>query len=534
MKGAKGLKQVMFLGGMVVVLSLLLMGCCQNERSGGRDQVLQKNVMVQGDQFVDQQGRQVILNGINVVSKKQDEQYLFQAGPEFYRKLSEWGFNSIRFIIIWDGLEPEPGVYNESYLDEIEKRIQWAAQNKINVILDMHQDLFSVKYSDGAPEWATLDESKPHTTGAIWSDAYMMSEAVQTAFDNFWANKQAPDGVGLQDHYAQLWQHIAKRFSKHANVIGYDIMNEPFPGSSAMQAMPAMLTAYAGLVYQTTGKLMSEEELAQMWGHAESRMEALKMLSTRANYAPVIDALYQFNKHFEEVHLQTMYQKVSDAIRQVDDRTILFLEHSYFSNTGVRSSIKRTNLPDGTPDPLVAYAPHGYDLVTDTKDAASAKSERVEFIFDRIEEKGKELQMPVWMGEWGAYYSHSDAIVPVARHAVSLIERNLIGNAYWSYDPGTEKLGYFQKALWRPYPSNTTGQLLRYGFDHASRQFMMEWLEPEGATESTLIYVPRISKLATKEVGIKVEPIPGTDAGWVSVEPDKQAGKRKLVLQFEE
>lgn len=57
-----------------------------------------------------------------------------------------------------DRLEPEPGVYNEDYLKEIDERIQWAEQNNLFVVLDMHQDLFSVKYSDGAPEWATLDE----------------------------------------------------------------------------------------------------------------------------------------------------------------------------------------------------------------------------------------------------------------------------------------------------------------------------------------------------------------------------------------
>ena len=52
----------------------------------------------------------------------------------------------------------------------------------------MHQDLYSVLYADGAPKWATLTEGKPHKTGDIWSEAYMLSEAVQNAFDNFWAN----------------------------------------------------------------------------------------------------------------------------------------------------------------------------------------------------------------------------------------------------------------------------------------------------------------------------------------------------------
>src|SRR5690625_7193003 len=100
--------------------------------------------------------------------------------PELFRVFRDEGINVLRLGIIWDGLEPEPGQYNEAYLKEIDKRIEWAAKNNLYVFLDMHQDLFSVKYGDGAPEWATLDEDLPHVTGDVWSDAYLMSPAVQT------------------------------------------------------------------------------------------------------------------------------------------------------------------------------------------------------------------------------------------------------------------------------------------------------------------------------------------------------------------
>ncbi len=132
-----------------------LVSCVKNETI---EQVLPATITVKGDKFTDDQGREIILNGINIVSKDKAEGYIFQSGPELYENLQKWGVNCIRFIIIWDRLEPEPGVYNEDYLKEIDERIQWAEQNNLFVVLDMHQDLFSVKYSDGAPEWATLDE----------------------------------------------------------------------------------------------------------------------------------------------------------------------------------------------------------------------------------------------------------------------------------------------------------------------------------------------------------------------------------------
>ena len=95
-----------------------------------------------------------------------------------------------------------------------------------------------------------------------------------------------------------------------------------------------------------------------------------------------------------------MYQRVANAIREVDPRHVIFLEHSYFSNPGVSSAIRPVLTKAGTPDPQVAYAAHGYDLVTDTKDVAGASSERVRLIFSRMYETGKRTGMPVVLDEW--------------------------------------------------------------------------------------------------------------------------------------
>ena len=95
------------------------------------------------------------------------------------------------------------------------KLIGWAEKYGLYVFLDMHQDLYSCKYSDGAPEWATLTDERPHITegNMVWSDAYITSPAIQRAFDNFWANTPASDGVGIQEHYARAWRHVAKRYA---------------------------------------------------------------------------------------------------------------------------------------------------------------------------------------------------------------------------------------------------------------------------------------------------------------------------------
>ncbi len=485
-------------------------------------------ITVEGKKFVDHMGRQVILNGINVVNKSKEDNYLFEAGPEFYADLRSWGFNCIRFIIIWDGLEPESGVFNEEYLLEIDKRIKWAADHGIFVVLDMHQDLFSVKYSDGAPDWATLDEDKPHQAGEIWSDAYMISQAVQSSFDNFWENKAAPDGIGVQDHYANLWKHIASRYRNNPAVIGYDIMNEPFPGSSALQGIAQFMAAYGALVYQLTGEVLTEEQVASAWSE-ENRAAALEYLNSKENYSQLVNAVQDFNLDFDKQRLMPMYQKISNAIREVDTNKVIFLEHSYYSNIGVSSGIERVSLADGEPDPKVAYAPHAYDLVTDTKDAASSEWKRVAFIYDRINQKAEQLNMPAWLGEWGAYYNHDVSIVPVAQHAVSLIEQYLFGNAYWSYYHGVENQEYFKQALYRPYPAYVNGALEYYRYHHESQRFSVSWTE--GASKaSTVIYFPDLSLLDSdylKSHSLSVAPIVGSESGWVIVPADKP-GERQL------
>lgn len=518
---------------VITVISFFFVSCGNKAQQSTYQKILPTTITVKGDQFVDNYGRQVILNGVNVGSKNKEEGYIFQSGPELYAKLKKQGVNAIRFLIIWDGLEPEPGIYNEDYLKEIDQRIAWAADNDIFVVLDMHQDLFSVKYSDGAPEWATLDEGKAHATGEIWSDAYVLSEAVQTSFDNFWLNKPASDGIGIQDHYAALWKHIAKRYANNKTVIGYDIMNEPFPGSSGVQSTMILLGAYGQLHHKLTGEVLTEAQLGAIWADEEQRMEALNVISTKENYDFVISQLFDLVKEFESKNLQEMYQKVSNAIREVDTEHILFLEHSYYGNTGVASSIERVTLADGSPDPNVAYAPHGYDLVVDTKAAALAANERVNYIFNQMMKKGQQLKMPVWVGEWGAYYDNSESVIPTAISSINLIEEHLFGNAYWSYSNKLDQMEFFEKVLHRAYPAYTSGKLIRYHNDFDNGTFSMTWEENTTDNAATVVYIPHLSKLKEDETAsFSIDKIQDSDAGFLIIPASEKGGQRELKLTF--
>ncbi|MFN2110558.1 MAG: cellulase family glycosylhydrolase [Anaerolineae bacterium] len=454
-----------------------------------------KKIRIKDGRFVDAQERHVILHGINLVNKNPAEGYVFDAGPELFAALRDWGFNVLRFGVIWDGLEPEPGVYDEAYLERIDQQIAWAKEAGLLVFLDMHQDLYSVLFSDGAPAWATLTDGTPHLDlGGVWSDAYFTSMAVQTALDNFWSNTPAPDGIGLQDHYARMWAHLAQRYADEPAVIGYDIMNEPFPGSAAAQAQAAMFARGAELLASVAPSLAdSVEDLMNQWLTAEGRSTILQLLRDIELYTQVIDVTESIYSTFEKTQLMTLYRRVAQAIRAVDPASALFLETTMGSNMGVYSGIKPVILDGdradtGARDPAQVYAAHGYDLVVDTPDIAAASPERVELIFRRHGATAHHLGMPMLVGEWGAY-GRNPGTLPAAWHVVHQFEKLLCSDTYWAYEPGIEHFPCFQ-AIQRPYPERVAGTLQSYHYDPESGVFTCTWEEDGQITVPSRIYLP--------------------------------------------
>lgn len=493
--------------GRFVVLILLLaglLGTCTPKKlePGVLAEIYEGGMInVQGNRFIDSFGREVILSGFNYVNKDPGVNYRTKDSAEFYLQLNSLGINCLRIGIIWDGAEPEPGKYDDKYLNGIEQKVKWAGEHHIYVMLDMHQDLFGRKYSDGAPLWATLDDGQSHQTGAIWSDAYLMSAAIQRCFDNFWGNKPASDGIGIQDHYIALWKYLAKRFVKYKNVLGYDLMNEPFNGSGANMVMPLILTEYAKMLTEETGQAPpGDQELMMLWADENSRLKVLKKLAKADKYSRIIDAAFEPVRYFETTKLQPFYQRTADAVREEDSTHIIFLEHGYFSNTGIKTSIEPVKSKNGRLDPNQAYAAHAYDLIVDTKDADNQSNERVELIFTRISEASKRMNLPVLVGEWGAFYGMDSASIPSARFILALFERFKFGNTYWAYGANMENLPCFKSALLRPYPQFTSGVLSSYSYNHETGVFSCKWLDQPGVNHPTIIYIPDLKGLNKESI----------------------------------
>jgi endoglycosylceramidase len=536
---------------IILVLTLLLITgqACKQKGTGTQlncEYLTGGHISASGTRFIDTFGRQVIFKGINKVNKDQESNYTDADSAETYTRFEQWGFNCVRLGVIWDGVEPEPGKFDEKYLDKLEKRVNWAAQKGLYVLLDMHQDLYGIssskgiKMGDGAPQWATMTDNQPQVNGNIWSDSYLISPAVQKAFDHFWANSPASDGVGIQDHYARMWQHVAKRFAGNKMVLGFDLMNEPFNGTQGKSVLPLILQEYARLFAEETGRILSEKEVMAIWSDEEQRLEAISRLQNPEKYTRVLNAATEANQQFEKGTLQSMYQRVGDAIRMVDTTHILFLEHGYFGNVGIPSGIEPVKGRYGKADPRVSYAPHGYDLLVDTKNYDSSSNARLNVIFTQIHETSRRIQAPVLVGEWGAFSGSSEALASSARFISGLFALFGFSNTYWSYYPGIEKDPYFISAIITPYPPFIAGELKKYEFNHETGVFSCSWNESPLIKAPTVIYIPDLENLNRSSISLKpegidpfIQPIESCKAGYLLIPVTGKSITRTIELKLE-
>ena len=371
--------------------------------------------------------------------------------------------------------------------------------------------------------------------GGIWSDAYFTSPAVQTAFDNFWANKPASDGVGVQDHFAAAWKHVAERFVDNPMVLGYDIFNEPNMGSESPMAQLMMVGRFGQLLQEKLGAdAPNVTQIVEMWGTSEGRSKLMEYLKDMKIYGEAIGACEPVYANFEKTKLMPLYQRVANEIRKVDKHHILFLETSMASNMGVRSAIEPVLGADGQRDPQQAYAPHGYDIVVDTPDQANPSYDRISLIFTRHGETAKRLGMPMLIGEWGAYGGVGPEIVPAARAVVREMERLLCGETYWAYTPDIEKTASFE-VLHRPIPLCVSGVLKAYASDLATHKFSCSWTEDPAVSAETEVFLPKTYYGDGKKVVLApagefvVTPI-GESAVRLTIKPTGKAVDRTLVV----
>ncbi|MBI4574713.1 MAG: cellulase family glycosylhydrolase [Planctomycetes bacterium] len=393
---------------------------------------------VEGRFLRDAAGRAVILRGLNVAASAKEAPYLPWQTEADLDRLAGWGFDAVRLLLQWRAIEPDPGRIDQAYLDQVALRVRWLADRGVWVVLDMHQDVYGGRYGgNGAPDWASpVPPVIPPAllSGLPWFVHYGKPEVV-AAYDLFWANAPAPDGVGLQDHLAQAWSAVARRFRGEAAVAGYDLYNEPYYGSDVVRLPAAVLQADPLVAFK------------------------LHRLSDPPVLAPLLAAMGGPHGAFERSKLAPFYARVMAALRAEDPDHVVFLEPAALSNMGIPTGLPRPL------DPQTALIPHYYDpQAQDGQRPYDGDARRMDAALGAL---ASVWDAPMVLGEFGNMPDGLAGNRDYLRDLHAALDRHFAGGMWWEWGPALAARGDLD-GLTRAYPRRVPGAPLDLRFDPAT------------------------------------------------------------------
>jgi endoglycosylceramidase len=349
------------------------------------------------DQIRDSHNRQVLLRGVNVTALTDQ----FQVDPDLppvtplrdrdYRKMNDLGFNVIRLAITWSKLEPERGRINRHYIERIRKVVDKAADHGIYTIIDMHNGGWGkyvatppgekcpgkrLKKSHGwlgAPEWATFTDGE---STCHHDDIKKRTPAVKAAWDNFWHNHSEPgwaDGHGIQDHLVGVWGVLARAFADDTAVAGYDVLNEPDPGSTEREQQAFVSRFYADSI----AAIRRSEAQAGGFSHL-----------------------------------------------------VLFEPNLTWSQNGLPS---HSPAPGFSDDPNLVFAPHLYGRDVHSTDTSLKLVRRyLRQEERRVAKRAHSYGVPLWVGEWGFSIFDEQALRKL-QIQIEIQDSHGVGSAFWQW-----------------------------------------------------------------------------------------------------
>lgn len=498
-----------------------------------------KKIFTKKDIFVDETGRQMIFNGINMCDKgradesKTKKVYDVAFDEELIVRLKSCGVNVIRLGLTWDAVEPAPGKYDEDYLDRVEKVTKLCEKHGIYYYLDMHQDLYGGPVDkgagDGAPTWACItDGAEFHPAKLVWAEGYFFGKAVHRSFDHFWANDVCC-GKPIQEHYCAMWKHVAERFKDSPALFGFDVMNEPFPGTPGGLVFRKLIASVvrSGMFDRRVDRLGLVRDALK----AETRHKVLDRFADADFFHEIVcragkSLIYKFDTECYSPFIN----RVTAAIREVTDNGIIIMENCYYSNLGIPCSTPAVTV-NGKQESKLCFAPHGYDLMVDTPDYKYASNTRVGSIFAEHLNTQKRLGIPVLVGEWGGsggnegteWLDHID-------YLLDIFDSNKWGQTYWAYTPGIFD-SVVVRSLVRPAPVAVTGEIDSYTTDRKDGIFTLRYTQDKEFDLPTEIYLPSAPVSVETDGEYSFKPFDGSEAGILSVKTGVGRHQVKVIYK---
>jgi endoglycosylceramidase len=413
-------------------------------------------------------GRVVIVHGVNMVAKSPPA-YPSSVGfdDDDAAFLAASGFNAVRVGVERYAVEPSPGQFDDAYVAHIGETVDVLARHGVLALLDFHQDEFGPVFHDnGFPPWMTQTDGLPNLYQLGFPAQYAANPALERAFDHLWANSSDARGRPLQVDDAEILARVAQRMRGKTNLLGYEVMNEPWPGT----ATPTCLIPLVG--------------------------------------CPLFDG-GPFSHY---------YRVVMPAVRKADPTHLIWYEPNQIFNFGVQTRVK----PPA--DRQRGFAFHDYGLTTASPQIPSDPTHFLFTVEDQLVVQNaiahvKRTGDALLETEFGAT-TNADTL----NQLVNLYDGSMIPWMFWSYDEDIVRHGADGKllsptapgattnalaALVRPYPQLIAGTPRAYDFDPASRLFTLRYVTAKasgrgrfGAGAETDIAVPAAVYSHGYDVGV--------------------------------
>ncbi len=370
----------------------------------------------------------------------------------------------------WHRTEPTPGVYNTTYVDELVDQIARLNKAEIHVILDMHQDCWSPLFCDahGIPAAYSHGGSskyEPHGDKAYplpivtptydnksqltdcgkvgehilgWSSCYV-TYALGAAAQNLYDNEK-----GILDRFGDFWKMIASKVMKYPNVIGYELINEPWLGD-----VPLSLEEF-----------VPSNPNSNLWYPDEA----------------------------DRKNMAKMYVKLHQYIRTVDNDSIIFFEPATGGNFLDAWPVGFTEGPGGLEyNDRQALSYHVYCLFVDSKQPHTF----LQYLIDLLSEGGcdvltdsmydirdsdtKKLGLAGFMTEFGD--NGLGVTTDLIHHATKKMDEFMHGWTFWYLTPDPKvKNSTIISVLARPYPHKIAGTPSKYSFDPIKKVFQLNYM----------------------------------------------------------
>jgi len=452
-----------------------------------------------GRWMTDGSGRVLVVHGVNVPSKLLPAYpAALDFGDDDAALLASLGLDAVRLTVERYAVEPKAGRFDDAYLAHVADTVRLLWRHGIASLVDFHQDEYGpVFYDNGFPDWMTMTDGLPNLFEVGFPAQYVANPALNRAFDHFWADDTGPSGRPLQADDAAIESHVAAALSGEAGILGYEAINEPWPGTQ----YPACFNPAIGCPTFDTGPLSA---------YYARVLPALRRADPRrlAFYEPLVSFNYG----------------VPTSVVPPKDAGVGFAFHDY----PACSAADDAGLPVPAPaqgcaaedgavlDNAVSHAAATGDALLETEFGSSADTQRVGDQLARYD-----AQMIPWM--FWSYTRFVDALAP---------DGTLRPATPANVDAA------MAATLARPYPELVAGTPQGWSFDPSAKAFSASWSTrraggagrfPAGAR--TVIVVPAVQYphgYTARVAGGRVVSRPG--AGLLVIAQDAGASQVSVAV----